>query len=422
MAPLVAGRAATVVAAAGVALVLAAAPALAAVTSFTEDGDTVVISSNSAGDAMTVSCVADVADVNGDAPEPNLACEDVVFVDVDANGGTDTVNLGALTMLAFPALKETSVDVEDVAADSVTGSEARDLVHADGADDVSTGLGDDWVEGAGSASGGPGNDTLRGILGEVQAGPGDDVIVSTGAGPFDGGDGHDSLAIDYSTFTSQVALGFTITDTSINGSIPTVSIEDYDITASDGVKADTVDGRPYSGRVTFHARAGDDTFLGGPGADLADMGSGNDAVDAGPGSDFVLAGDGDDSISARDGFGDVVECGPGNDTVVADRSDVLSGCENVVLPAPETSRIDGPTKVTQGTKAVFVFSASVSSATFECQVDAGVFKVCASPLTVRTRRLKTGPHTVTVRAVQPAGNADATPSTFRFKVKAKKKK
>jgi hypothetical protein len=421
MAPLVAGRAATAVAAAAVALVLAAAPALAAVTAFTQDDDTVVISSDAVGDAMTVSCVAGLADVNGTAPAPNLACEDVAFVDVDANGGADTVNLGALTKLAFPGLKETSVDVEDIAADSVTGSEARDIVHADGADDVSTGLEDDWVEGAGSVSGGAGNDTLRGILGEVQGGSGDDLIVSTGAGPFDGGDGRDTLVIDYSTFTSQTALGFTITDTFINGAIPAVGLEEYDVTASDGVKADTVDSRLYSGRVGFRARAGDDTFLGGPGADLADLGAGNDAVDPGTGSDFVLAGDGDDSITVRDGFGDVVECGSGSDTVVADRSDVLSGCEQVSLPPPDTSRVDGPTKVTQGTKAFFVFSASVASATFECQIDTGAFKACSSPLKVRTRKLKVGKHTVTVRAVQPAGNADATPSTLQFKVKAKKK-
>ena len=168
----------------------------------------------------------------------------------------------------------------------------------------------------------------------------------------------------------------------------------------------------YSGRVSFHSRAGDDTFLGGPGADVADLGSGNDLVDPGPGSDFVLGGDGDDSVAARDGFGDVVECGPGNDTVTADRADVLSGCENVALPAPETSRIDGPKKVTKGTKAFFTFAASVASATFECQVDTGVFKPCASPYKVRTKKLKTGKHTLTVRAVQPAGNADPTPSTF----------
>ena len=61
------------------------------------------------------------------------------FVEVDANGGADTVNLGGVTQLAFPALTQTSVDVEDASADSVTGSEARDVVHADSLDDVSTG-------------------------------------------------------------------------------------------------------------------------------------------------------------------------------------------------------------------------------------------------------------------------------------------
>ena len=97
--------------------------------------------------------------------------------------------------------------------------------------------------------------------------------------------------------------------------------------------------------------------------------------------------------------------GPGFDTVTADRVDVLSGCENVALPAPETSRIDGPKKVTKGTKAFFTFAASVASATFECQVDTGAFKPCASPFKVKTKKLKIGKHTLTVRAVQPAGNA-----------------
>jgi Ca2+-binding RTX toxin-like protein len=217
-----------------------------------------------------------------------------------------------------------------------------------------------------------------------------------------------------------VALGLAITDASINGATATAGIEAYDVTSSDGVKADVVDSRFYSGRVSFHSRAGNDTFLGGPGADVADLGLGNDVADPGPGSDLVLGGDGDDSVAARDGFGDVVECGPGNDTVTADRADVLSGCENVSLPPPETSRIDGLKKVTKGTQAFFTFAASVASATFECQVDSGAQKPCASPLKVRTKKLKAGKHTLSVRAVQPAGNADPTPSTFTFKVVAPK--
>ena len=341
----------------------------------------------------------------------------MALVDVVAGGGADTVNLGGVTMLAFPALQETSIDSDDGVGDSVSGSEARDVVHADFADDVSTGLGNDWVEGADSASGGEGDDTLRKVSGSAQGGPGDDLIVGFPADLIDGGSGLDRSVIDFSLLTTEQAVGLAITDASINGFTATSSIEDYDVTTTAGVWADSVDSRLYSGQVSFHGRAGNDTFLGGPGADVADVGVGNDAVDAGPGSDLVLAGDGDDTISARDGFGDVVECGPGNDTVTADRADVLSGCESVSLPAPETSRIDGPKKFTKGTKAFFTFAASIASATFECQVDTGAFKPCASPFKVRSKRLKTGKHTLTVRAVQPVGNADPTPSRFTFKVR-----
>ena len=92
-----------------------------------------------------------------------------------------------------------------------------------------------------------------------------------------------------------------------------------------------------------------------------------------------------------------------------------------LCPAPETSRIDGPKKVTKGTKAFFTFAASVASATFECQVDTGAYKLCASPFKVKTKKLKTGKHTLTVRAVQPAGNADPTPSIVHSsRCKAKK--
>ena len=420
MALLVAGRVTTLVAAAGAALVLAATPALAVVTASTDGFDTVTIESDEAADVVTMTCDADEANVNGTSALPALACDDVATVLVDAEDGANTVNLGGLTLLAFPVLARTSIDAADSDADSITGSEARDEVHADFLDDASTGLGNDWVEGAGSVSGGEGNDTLREVSGSVQGGSGDDLIVGAPAVLIDGGGGFDSVVIDFAAFTNQPTVSLAITDTNINGATATAGVEAYDVTSSNGVNTDSVDSRFYSGRVSFHSRAGDDTFLGGPGADVADLGLGNDVVDPGPGSDFVLGGDGDDRITARDGFGDVVECGPGTDTVTADRADVLSGCENVSLPAPETSRIDGPKKVTKGTKAFFTFAASVASATFECQVDTGAYKPCASPFKVKTKKLKKGKHTLTVRAVQPAGNADPTPSTFKFKVLAKK--
>ena len=401
-------------------MVLAVSPAYAVVTATTDGLDTVTITSNAAGDVMTMTCFVGQATVNASLPLPVMACQDVGLVEVDANGGADTVDLGAVTTADFPALEQTFVDVEDSAADTVTGSEARDVVHADGSDSVSGGPGDDWVEGAGSVTGGDGDDSLRQISGSAQGGTGDDLLVNPGAGPLDGGPGFDTIVFDYSVFTSQQAVGLALTDATINGSVVSTGIEDYDVTTSDGAVADTVDSRPYSGRVTFRARAGDDTFLGGPGADVADVGPGNDVVDPGPGSDLVLGGDGDDSISVRDGFGDVVECGPGADTVTADRNDVLSGCETVSLPAPETGAIQGFAKVSRGSKTFFTFGSPVPGAAFECHLDATAYKACASPFKIKVKKLKIGRHTLTVRAVQPAGNVDPTPSTYRFKVVAPK--
>ena len=146
MALLVARRVTTLVAAAGAALVLAATPALAVVTASTDGFDTVTIESDEAADVVTMTCDADEANVNGTSALPALACDDVATVLVDAEDGANTVNLGGLTLLAFPLLARTSIDAADSDADSITGSEARDEVHADFLDDASTGLGNDWVE------------------------------------------------------------------------------------------------------------------------------------------------------------------------------------------------------------------------------------------------------------------------------------
>ena len=225
MAYLVAGRATTVVAATVAALVLAAPPALAAVSATTDGVDTVTITSNAAPDVMTMTCLVGQANVNDNLAVPAMSCGAVTFVEVAANKGEDTVDLGGVTQQSFPALDQTSIDVKDSSADSVTGSEKRDVVHADNADTVSTGVGNDWIEGAGTASGGEGDDTFRQVSGAVQGGSGDDLIVTPGAGPLDGGSGSDTIVIDFSIFTSEVALGLAITDASINGSIGTASVE-----------------------------------------------------------------------------------------------------------------------------------------------------------------------------------------------------
>jgi hypothetical protein len=72
-----------------------------------------------------------------------------------------------------------------------------------------------------------------------------------------------------------------------------------------------------------------DNLKGGAGADTIRAGAGNDRINPGKGRDTVFGGAGNDTIQAADKTRDVIDCGPGRDSVVADKIDVLKGCERV---------------------------------------------------------------------------------------------
>ena len=62
----------------------------------------------------------------------------------------------------------------------------------------------------------------------------------------------------------------------------------------------------------------------------------------------------------------------------------------------------------------FRFSSDDPSASFECRLDKGEWKPCASPK--RVRRAKLGRHTLRVRAGDARGNVEARPVHWRWKV------
>jgi hypothetical protein len=82
--------------------------------------------------------------------------------------------------------------------------------------------------------------------------------------------------------------------------------------------------------------------------------------------------------------------------------------------APETTIDSSPTDPTTETDAAFTFSADDASATFECRLDGGEWAACASPETLTG--LAVGAHVFEVRAVDPAGNADAVPAAHAWTV------
>ncbi|MBK7393707.1 MAG: hypothetical protein IPI64_10475 [Chloracidobacterium sp.] len=98
------------------------------------------------------------------------------------------------------------------------------------------------------------------------------------------------------------------------------------------------------------------------------------------------------------------------------------------IPAVTTIDIMPPL-TTSSTDATFEFNGSQSLAegskkaapdvalfTFECQLDGGGYSACTSPKTYTG--LSVAHHTFNVRAIDPAGNADATPATYEWDVVA----
>jgi hypothetical protein len=87
--------------------------------------------------------------------------------------------------------------------------------------------------------------------------------------------------------------------------------------------------------------------------------------------------------------------------------------------APETTITKAPAAKTKKTKATVEFSSSEAGSHFECKLDGGAFASCTSPATFTVKK---GKHTLLVRAVDAAGNPDATPAQVDWTVKKKKRR
>lgn len=86
--------------------------------------------------------------------------------------------------------------------------------------------------------------------------------------------------------------------------------------------------------------------------------------------------------------------------------------------APETVFTGGPNRKTRKRKARFNFTSDESGVSFECALDGAAFESCASPHRVRVKR---GRHRFAVRATDAAGNVEASPARYRWKVKRRRR-
>jgi hypothetical protein len=82
--------------------------------------------------------------------------------------------------------------------------------------------------------------------------------------------------------------------------------------------------------------------------------------------------------------------------------------------APVTTIDTAPTSPTNSTTADFTFSSDEPGGTFQCKLDAAAYAACTSPLNLSG--LADGIHTLLVRAIDAAGNTDATPASATWTV------
>ena len=78
----------------------------------------------------------------------------------------------------------------------------------------------------------------------------------------------------------------------------------------------------------------------------------------------------------------------------------------------ETTIVSGPSQAGPTRDATFTFGSNETGVTFECSLDGGAFAECETPFL--PEGLTSGSHTLSVRAIDGAGNIDETPATHAW--------
>jgi Ca2+-binding RTX toxin-like protein len=337
-----------------------AAPAQGAVTVSVRDdglGKVVTVRGDAADDRVVVACVAGSLQVDGTAYAP---CHDLDELTVDGGGGSNTVDLSALT---GPSLLSGSIEVSNAAA--VAGSRLAETVRLSTPD--------------GTANGGAGDDAIYGG-GTVRGGAGADVLW--GGRVLDGGPGRfDQLMPDpthgVSARNGEIQIAESVRREGVvwqDGTVPAyvrdrlltrvelrpsratlvgpggfrhvirlAAIRGWNVSFQTGrvPRARRIDARGMRGEGIGFGGAGRDVIIGGRGRDVLagfsaydveDRGlskrSGRDLLRGGRGADTLRGGRGDDVLIGGPGR-DTLDCGAGHDVAIADHRDVLIGCEVV---------------------------------------------------------------------------------------------
>jgi Ca2+-binding RTX toxin-like protein len=272
------------------------------------NNNTLTVTSDDQGDAITLSVVTGNIAVNGTAT--TLAANNNAIIEVNANGGDDTVDASALAAANYAALTIHGGEGDDL----LIGGADNDVVAGDGGDDrVIGGKGED------SLFGGEGTDTLVWNNGdnsdEDDGGPGVDEVEVNGAPTAgDAFTARPSAALPgWVQFNRTNLVNFQIDllaeRLTVNG-LGGADMFQPDPAAPTGLAPLTA--------LTLNGGTGADALFGGDGADKINGGAGTDQLGGGDGPDVIAGGDDNDAIIGEGG----------DDRLIGDRgTDLLAGSE-----------------------------------------------------------------------------------------------
>lgn len=367
------------------------------------------------------------------------------------NGGDqeNTIDLSGVTAADFPNVSLIEVRGHH-GDDTIIGSPdlANNLFGDDGADTITTGSGNDVVDGgdgADSLTTGAGDDSVLG-------GDGSDAIATgDGNDTVNAGNGQDTVSLgngDDSVFAGNgedLVLGEAGNDTlNGDGGIDTVNGGDGDDSILGGEFADVLNGdagndfiNGQGGNDSVDGGVGDDTLFGAAGHDslIGNFGddsiqgqADNDTIQAGDGDDTVLGGAGRDSINGDSG-NDVLKGQGGNDTLTGGGgADLVDGGDGddfvrtfepnaVALPSVsinDGSRVEGnpasPFGLTQSFDTGVTFQRAITSNDFDGDGDVDVVVVGSFTGTNQARvMLNNGSGSFTQGGFLPSSGSQFTP-------------
>ena len=192
------------------------------------------------------------------------------------------------------------------AANTLNGNAGNDQLFGEaGNDTLNGGAGNDTIDGGSGVdvmNGGAGDDTFR-IFNGWTGGAGEQINGDAGVDTFD------TSNASVTTTTIDLAAGTFAYSPGGSGTIALSSIENV-VT---GGSADSITGSASDNAVV--AGGGNDTVLGASGNDSLDGGDGDDSLDGGSGTDTLIGGNGNDTLSQNfGGPNEIMNGGAGIDT------------------------------------------------------------------------------------------------------------